>query len=118
MADHQYPNAPGFHPGSPETSREAAASVAPAAANRSNLALRFVRERAPVGATSDEVASRYEWERYSSRPRLAELHKRGLIVDSGRRREGASGRKQVVWVVPEYGPAPTDGVQLDLLAMA
>lgn len=109
MADLDYPNAPGFRAGAPETSREAAASVATAAANRSKLALCFVRERGPVGATSDEVASHYDWVLYSSRPRLAELRKRGAIVDSGRRREGISGRKQVVWVLPEYGPAaPTD----------
>lgn len=104
-----YPNTPGSQPGAPETSREAAVSVAEAAATRSRLALLHVSEMGAAGATSDEVAEYYHWERYSSRPRLAELHKRGAIVDSGMRRKGVSGRSQCVWVVPEHGPTkPAD----------
>jgi hypothetical protein len=38
------------------------------------------------------------------RSRLSELHAADLIVDSTRRREGASGRMGAVWVLPAYGP--------------
>lgn len=111
----QYPHDfPGVKLGSPTTAYDAAASVAEAAATRSKLALTFVADQRVDGATADEVAQANEWERYSSRPRLAELHARGAIVDSGRRRQGVSGRSQVVWVLPEYGPPPPPDPQGDL----
>ena len=114
MAD--YPDLPGYRPGSPDTSRLAAENVADAAKTRSALALALIAERAALGAIADEVADALKWDRYSSRPRLAELHKRGAIVDSGARRRGASGRAQAVWVLPAFGPAPPPDPQGDLLA--
>lgn len=93
-----YPALPGFLPGAPETSREAAQDVAEAASSRRSAALGYITSRVTYGATADEVAASQGWERYSSRPRLAELHKAGLIVDSGERREGVSGRRQAVWI--------------------
>ena len=116
MNDSQYPNAPGSWAKAPNTSKLAGESVADAAKNRSHLALGFIRSQAASGATADEVADAHEWERYSSRPRLAELHKRGVIVDSGRRRQGVSGRNQVVWVLASYGPDAEREPQGDLLA--
>ena len=110
---------PGYYRHAPEPSKLAAESVADAARSRSRLALAFITERTARGATADEVADALEWERYSSRPRLAELHKRGVIVDSGARRVGVSGRAQAVWVTPQFGPdAPVVpmGDLLDLLA--
>lgn len=106
MNDLSYPFAPGHRPGASRTSRDASASVARAAKDRSALALAYITEQGFSGATADEVAAAHEWERYSSRPRLAELHKRKAIIDSGRRREGVSGRSQAVWVVPQFGPHP------------
>jgi len=110
----RYPHFPGSRAGSPETSELAAASIADAARSRSAQALAYVTCQAHNGATADEVAEAFEWDRYSSRPRLAELHRQGVIVDSGNRRQGASGRKQVVWVLPEYGPPPPPDAQADL----
>lgn len=109
---------PGYYRHAPETSKLAAESVADAARSRSRLALVFITERAACGASADEVAEALQWERYSSRPRLAELHKRGVIVDSGERRLGVSGRAQAVWVTPQFGPDALDeplGDLLDLL---
>jgi hypothetical protein len=104
-----YPNNPGHWAGAPETSKQAAAVIADAAKSRSALAARYVVEQGFRGATADEVADALDWDRYSSRPRLAELHKRGLIVDSGERRTGVSGRRQAVWVGKQFGPeAPSD----------
>jgi len=109
-----YPKDPGSRAGSPETSPKAAASVADAASTREAKALVLIRTNARHGCTADEVADTFEWERYSSRPRLSTLKARGEIVDSGLRRKGASGRNQVVWVVPEYGPPGPVGDQGEL----
>lgn len=116
MAD--YPNAPGFRPGSPETSELAAESVAAAALNREAMALALITANAANGCTADEVADTFEWERYSSRPRLSGLKAQGKIVDSGKRRKAISGRSQAVWVLPEFGPPPVDDGQDNLPGIA
>jgi hypothetical protein len=113
-----YPNIPGFRAGAPDTSPLAALSMIDEARNRGALALAIVAERGAGGATADEVAAALLWDKYSSRPRLAELHKRGAIVDSGGRREGSSGRGQAVWVIPAFSPNQGEPVQLDWLAGA
>lgn len=103
MSD-RYPDIPAARDGSPETAFEAADSVAAVARSREVLAYRLIRTQAQIGATADEVSEALGWERYSSRPRLSTMKARGEIVDSGQRRRGVSGRRQVVWVLPEYGP--------------
>lgn len=112
-----YPNKPGFYPHAPETSQQAAESVAQAALNREAMALALIRANAANGCTADEVADTFEWERYSSRPRLSGLKAQGKIVDSGKRRKAISGRSQAVWVLPEYGPPSPPDAQGDLLAV-
>lgn len=104
--DDCYPQGPTARPGSPETAFEAADSVADAAKTREAKALRLIEEIGEYGCTADEVAGALDWERYSSRPRLSTMKARGEIIDSGRRRKGVSGRNQVAWVLPEYGPQP------------
>lgn len=102
-----YPDAPGYYAGAPDTSREAAEAVADAALAREAAALALITALAGYGATADETADRLGWdERYSSRPRLSMLRARGKIEDSGKRRRGVSGRMQAVWVLPKYVPAP------------
>ena len=103
MSDH-YPHETTARDGSPETAFEAAKSVTEAAKTREKKALRLIEAKAETGCTADEVACALDWERYSSRPRLSTMKARGEIVDSGRRREGVSGRKQVVWVLPKHAP--------------
>lgn len=100
MAD--YPSMPGFYAGAPETSQNAAETIANAAKNREIKALRLITAMAGYGATVDEVAAFFEWERYSSRPRVATLHADGKVMDSGKRRSGVSGRQQAVWVLPQH----------------
>lgn len=98
-----FPDGPGYYVGAPETSREAAESIADAAMVREAAALALITALAGYGATADETAARLGWEeRYSSRPRLSTLHAKGKIVDSGKRRRGVSGRWQAVWVLPRY----------------
>lgn len=116
MAD--YPNAPGFYPHAPETSQEAAVSVADAAKSREAKALALIASSGPLGRTADEVANALGWERYSSRPRLSTLKKQGKLASSDLRRKGSSGRRQSVYVLPEYGPPPADDGQANLPGIA
>lgn len=105
-----YPDAPGYYAGAPETSRDAAEAIAREALVREAAALKLIEALAGYGATADEVAERLGWEeRYSSRPRLSMLRARGKIDDSGKRRRGVSGRQQAVWVVPKYMPVAGGG---------
>ena len=114
MTENRYPEIPGARKGSPETAFEAAAEMADAARSREKLSLRFIGSMGATGATADEVAAQFGWERYSSRPRLSTLRARKEIVPSGERRKGESGKGQAVWVLPEFGPPPADDPQLSL----
>ena len=107
-----FPDYPGARAGSPETAFEAAESIAEAAKTREAKALGLIGAAAKKGCTADEVAEALNWERYSSRPRLSTMRARGEIVDSGKRRIGASGRNQAVWVLPVFGPDDNEGAAL------
>lgn len=107
-----FPDRPGARAGSPETAFEAADSMAVAGKTREAKALRLIGAAAEKGCTADEVAETLNWELYSSRPRLSTMRARGEIVDSGKRRKGASGRNQAVWVLPAYGPTDNEGAAL------
>lgn len=99
--DSQYPNQPGSRRNAPETSFIAAGEVADAAKSRECDALALIRSLGMAGATADEVAFHFDWERYSSRPRLSALKARKQIVDSGNRRKGVSGKNQAVLISAE-----------------
>lgn len=115
----RYPHFPGTKQGSPGTSFAAARSVAKAAKSKRAIAHAFVESCGEYGATADEVAIGSGWEQlYSSRPRLSELVKAGLIVSSGRDRRGVSGRWQTVWVAQHYAEAcglPSQGSLWDFM---
>lgn len=115
MAD-RYPNAPGSRRGAPETSREAAESVVPIAKSHRALVFAAISLAGPTGLSGDSVAAFCELTVYQVRARIAELHADKRIADSGRREQLGSGRRGVVWVLREYGPAEPDDGQGDLLA--
>jgi len=102
----RYPHMPGSYSHAPETSREAAAHIAPVASSIRARVLAIVVEAGEQGAIGDEVAQRLGLNVYQVRSRLSELHADGKIADSGRRRIGASGRRGAVWVLPEFAPVP------------
>ena len=98
-----YPNNPTARTGSPETAFEAATHIADAAKSRERQARVLIRNRGQFGATADEVAQVLGWvPHYAARPRLSGMKARGEIVDSGNRRAGLSGRRQVAWITPEH----------------
>lgn len=81
----------------PATSKQAAASIEVTALEA--LVLRQIREAGPWGMTQDELLEANPHLSYSSvTARPAALKRRGLVVDSGSKRVGRSGRKQTVLV--------------------
>lgn len=88
----RYPGSPGYKDA--DTSRAAAETVKPRAATLRNLCLQQLRQQ---DLTADEVAAHLSESVLSIRPRIAELKKRNLIVDSGKRRRNASGENAKVW---------------------
>jgi hypothetical protein len=101
-----YPDAPGFK-GEAETGREAAEAMAPKFGRLQGMVRDAITARGAEGLTPEEAADLYEMNRVSLQPRFSELRAKGMIVDSGlRRRNGSSGKRAVVWVLPEFAPAP------------
>lgn len=88
-----YPEAPGAK--APGTSTEAAHKITPhATALRDRVESLFL-----TGATltADECAETLGVSVLACRPRISELSKMGLIVNTGERRKNASGMSASVW---------------------
>jgi hypothetical protein len=92
VEDAHYPDTPGYQ--DTDTSYDAAQAMHAKAA--SMRALIYVQlGDAPL--TADETAQRLQRNKYTIRARFAELHTKGLIADTGERRENVSGHKAIVW---------------------
>lgn len=79
----------------PDTSWAAWKSIEPTVAA---LRMRVLTSLRVDGAqTTGEIAARLGAARDSISPRMAELHDRGLVVDTGLRRLMDSNRRQIVW---------------------
>lgn len=91
-----YPRSPGWQ--KPETSIEAAETIAPRLKHLQAMVLGAIAEAGDHGRTADEVAVRLDLTPFTARPRCTELRELKLIEDSGFRRENESGRKAIVWV--------------------
>lgn len=96
----RYPHAPG-HRGV-ETSIEAAEDVAPKCGRLQRLTFEAIRERGAAGLTFEEAANDLGLDFRSIQPRISELRSRGLVVDSGLRRRNSSGKRAIVWTLPEH----------------
>ncbi|NML95148.1 hypothetical protein [Novosphingobium olei] len=116
MAD-RYPHIPGARSGSPRTSFAAAESMKEIANSIRNRVHNVVIAAGERGVIGDDVAEALGLHVTQVRSRLSELHADGKIVDSGRERTGASGRKGAVWVLPRYAPPPPADPQGDLLVV-
>src|SRR5690242_1801110 len=90
-----YPDRPGWKVDGP--SRLAAEMVSGKAKSQSAVILRLITD-SPDGLTADQVSRELGFPNIrDSRPRLAELHRRGEIIDAGERRRGESGLQITVW---------------------
>lgn len=88
--------------GPSETGYEAAAAVAEDAARLRPLALRRIAAAGASGLTAEELASVMAVPRETIQPRTSELRVLGKIADSGQRRLNRSGKRAIVWTLPEY----------------
>lgn len=96
----EYPDAPG-HRGV-ATSIEAADALAPKLGRLQRMAEQAIAEAGPAGLTADELADVLGVDRWSIQPRTSELKRLGKIVDSGSRRFNSTGKRAIVWVMPQF----------------
>lgn len=83
----------------PDTSHDAADSISGNGATRlENIVLHAVREAGASGANAWELQQATGLPNETLTPRLAPLRRKGLIRDSGTKRNGRGTRKQIVWV--------------------
>ena len=88
-----YPSGPGHKGG--DTSRGAAAGVAPGAKTLREMVLRGLKRRGP--STPEEMAVWLRVDLMSIRPRFSELSATGAIEDTGERRQSRCGKRAKVW---------------------
>lgn len=87
-----YPRSPGYR--MTDTSRTAAKAVRSKAATLREQCLSQIQ----LGEfTADEIADSLEESILTIRPRITELNKQGVIVDTGKRRKNQSGKLAIVW---------------------
>lgn len=95
---------PARHNAPAGTSSVAADRIAGHTKNLRARVLGFIVAQGPHGATDDEGESVLGIKPQTYTPRRGELVALGLVVDSGRRRNTASGRPAAVWVTPNHAP--------------
>jgi hypothetical protein len=91
----RYPFTPGHR--YVETSMIAAEMIAPTLRAKQRQALGAI-EAAPDGLNSWELAKTLDLRVNQIQPRTSELHRMGLIRDSGKRRSNEWGNASIVWV--------------------
>lgn len=89
-----YPEAAGFKVAGP--SKESARST-PARILQSRV-LQYFHDNGADGLTADECAEGLSESILSVRPRLSELRRAGILIDSGLRRKNFSGKSATVWI--------------------
>ena len=97
------------------TSREAAAALLPRLSGLQHVVLRALRD-ADAGLTDQQISQVTGLREVTARVRRIELAKVGLVVATDARRETASGRRALVWVAADAGPARSR--QADLFSTA
>ena len=84
-----------------DTSKAAAATIAPKFGKRQRQALAMILGRGVHGATNEEVSTACGWLLQSTCPVTYSLAKAGLIEDSGQRRTTSTGCPAKVWTASE-----------------
>lgn len=85
-----------------ETSRQAAAEIAPRVSVMQATILARLRACGVSGRTCEELENELSLRHQTCGPRLKELAVSGAIVDTGMRRRTRSGRKAIVWLAREW----------------
>ena len=92
-----YPNSPGYRRNAPETSREAAEAIAPAARTLRDRVLTVLQSAYPDSRSSDQIAQAIGITHYSVRPRVSELVAGGKVERTDDRMKNEGGRTVVLW---------------------
>jgi predicted ArsR family transcriptional regulator len=79
-----------------DTSIEAAEKIEVRAGSMRAQVLDYLT-KAPAPRSADEIAAALGHDMLAIRPRITELRKAGMIVDSGERGKNKSGRKAILW---------------------
>jgi hypothetical protein len=96
----------------PDTSVAAAQSVNPT--DLEVMVLTAIEEAGEAGMTADELLDTFPGYSYSSiTARPAALKRKGLILDSGRKRSGKSGRAQAVLVASKFRTSESHEAHVD-----
>jgi hypothetical protein len=85
-----------------DTSRQAAAAIAPRLSALQETILSHVQWSGETGATCEELEENLKLRHQTCGPRLRELATAGRVVDTGIRRRTRSGRKAIVWLAREW----------------
>ena len=96
---------PARHNAPSGTSGVAADRIAGHAKDLRARVLAFIVGQGPHGATDDEGEAALGIKCQTYTPRRGELVALGLVVDSGRRRNTASGRPAAVWITATFATA-------------
>ncbi len=99
-----WPGDPGptAHKHGPDTEQLALEFVAPKLSGLRLKALQSLASAHP-GLTGSQVAEKMDAWIYSVKPRLTELQRMGLVVDSGERAKNERKRQEVVWKITDKG---------------
>lgn len=100
-----YPGHPG-HRRDNDTSIAAAEDIATSLGRLQKMTLDAIGNRCGAGLTADECATDLQLQRWTVQPGVAELRRKGLIIDSGKRRRNVTGKQAIVWVLSKYGELP------------
>ena len=95
-ASSSYPNHPGARAGSPETSHEAAETIAPLANGRRARILAVLKEHLG-GLCSEQIGELTGLSRYAIRPRISELVALGEVERTYSRTINDVGSSVVIW---------------------
>ena len=88
-----------FTPAQPqETSQSAAESIEGRVSGLELRVYRYLKHQGASGATDQEIQDALDLRAQTEGPRRIGLAKKGLVVDSGKRRLTHSRRKAIVWV--------------------
>jgi hypothetical protein len=101
MSNDMYPDTPGFK-GPADTGSDAAEAMKEHCGRLQQMALAAIRDAGAIGLTADELAARLNVTRWTIQPRTSELRRKHLIVDSRQRRRNVTGKRAIVWTLPEY----------------
>ena len=93
------PRIPSVRRKDPATAQAAWRSIVPKLPELERAVFAVIAGNGAQGATLDQVVEVTQLDKVSASPRLRPLARKGLIEDSGKRRNGTSGRPQIVWVV-------------------